>query len=358
MTHVSVIIPFYRRHANLARVLKSLSLQTMGGLEVIVAAFEPDCALKMLCSAFDFAVIVPVSGSYWNVAAARNAGMRAASGELLIFLDTDIVVREEFISYHVACHTGPGSPCLSVGRVLGFFPYGKQMSGEAERLLAGDTAELLAHAESTLPSDARWGNERGCALPWAFCWSGNIGVASEAARRHSLYFDENFQGWGGEDLEWAYRAHRAGQSIKFLPEAWGVHLPHERNVQDQISSEQANFRRFLARYPTFEVELVVWLNDLEANSRYSEIVSCVTRARGMSPVDTACPVQVVAGGDQICFGAEDTPSGKTAMNLLGVTTPFPSGSFQSATIAPWMRRLPSDLFESIEKEADRLCRAQ
>jgi hypothetical protein len=211
---------------------------------------------------------------------------------------------------------------------------------------------LLAKAESTLPSDARWGNVRGCPLPWAFCWSGNIGISRDTIERSNLYFDESFNGWGGEDLEWAYRAHLAGARIEFLPEAWGVHLPHERNVGDQIASEQENFRRLLALHPCFDVEMVVWLNDLEANSRYEKIVSAVTQARGSRPL------RIMTNEDEIRFGADEALPGGTTLNLLGVATPFPAGSFDKVSIAPWMRRLPSDIRDALGKEAARVCRTR
>jgi hypothetical protein len=74
------------------------------------------------------------------------------------------------------------------------------------------------------------------------------------------------------------------------------------------------------------------------------------RARG------CCPVRVAVTPCEIRFGADEILPGETVLNLLGVATPFPGGTFPRVSIAPWMRRLPPDVRDAIEKEAARLCR--
>ena len=61
--------------------------------------------------------------------------------------------------------------------------------------------------------------------PHENAWSGNF-----ALQRRDYYalqgFDEDFVGWGGEDLDFAWRACQAGYPIHFTLEAWGEHQPH------------------------------------------------------------------------------------------------------------------------------------
>jgi glycosyltransferase involved in cell wall biosynthesis len=351
---ITVVIPFFRRHDNLRKCLEGLVRQDEQDFEVVVASFEPDEELERICRRYVFTRIEEVPGAEWNVARSRNTGIRAARGEFLVFLDVDIVARPQLLSLHWAEHARAPEVCITAGRVLGFYPYGHPMEPEAEALLRAEVPVLLAGAEACLPSDPRWGREHGCPLPWAFCWSGNLSVPRRHALEHGLLFDETFQGWGGEDLEWAYRAQRSGCQVVLCQDAWGVHLPHPRHIEAIVASERRNFRRFIRRHPCLEVELLVWLNDLEANRLFTQLVDEITHARGASPDDPTRPLCLAVREGRLRLGVDVLEADEQAFSLLGVATPFEDGAFQEVQLAPWMRRLPAVLLDAIEAEVVRL----
>ena len=87
---VSVVIPTRNRPDLVVRAVRSALEQTFGDLEVVVIMDGPDAATKAaLAKIHDIrlrSLELPLS---LGGAAARNAGVRAATGEWIAFLDDD-----------------------------------------------------------------------------------------------------------------------------------------------------------------------------------------------------------------------------------------------------------------------------
>lgn len=356
MERISVVIPFYRRHRHLSRVLHGLADQTfpLQQCEIVVAAFRPDNELRRLCRHSNLPIrIEPVVRANWNVAAARNAGLSVTRGDLLVLLDADVVPQPDFLSIHLAHHGE--SPQIVVGRVLSYDPYVTDSGSHARIWRMQSTHGLLESAWKQFPSDARWALDlQETPLPWALCWSGNLSVPRLPVERKTLYFDERFKGWGGEDLEWAYRLHRHGFAIRFCPQAWGTHLPHDRSISNNVSSEQANFREFLWRHPTFEVEVITWLNDIGANLRFSAIATHVRRQTGGNPYW----ITYTPDCSTIRFGQRRSPVEHMSLPLLGLSVPFEDSAFGRAEVATWLLGFPSDVRTRILEEACRVAQQE
>lgn len=90
---VSVIVPAYRSASTIGRALSSVAAQTVKPLEVIVVddgsdddTFQTAEACRPLMTGVDFKVLRQENK---GAGAARNLGIRAASGDWLAFLDAD-----------------------------------------------------------------------------------------------------------------------------------------------------------------------------------------------------------------------------------------------------------------------------
>ncbi len=92
---VSVIIPAYRSEKFLSRALDSVSAQTYQDFEVILCLDEPDAnrlplIQKLLQPYIDSLPLkLSLSSEKSSPAAARNRGIKQASGEFIAFLDAD-----------------------------------------------------------------------------------------------------------------------------------------------------------------------------------------------------------------------------------------------------------------------------
>src|SRR4051794_19573445 len=107
MPHVSVVIPTHNRIERLKRVLVALECQNyaLGDFEVIVvsdgSSDGTDEYLRTLTTPLQLhAVAQPNQG----VAVARNNGMRKATGDIILFVDDDVVPAPQLITEHVGIH--------------------------------------------------------------------------------------------------------------------------------------------------------------------------------------------------------------------------------------------------------------
>jgi GT2 family glycosyltransferase/peptidoglycan/xylan/chitin deacetylase (PgdA/CDA1 family) len=117
---ISVVVPTYQRRDVLARTLPTLLRQEVaaGSLEVVVVVDgSTDGTAEMLAalsSSASLRVLVRPNG---GPAAARNAGIAAARGELVLLLDDDLLCPPGLVAAHLAAH-GEGARVV-FGPVLG-----------------------------------------------------------------------------------------------------------------------------------------------------------------------------------------------------------------------------------------------
>lgn len=109
---VSVIIPLYNRKHLIERCVRSVQNQTYRHLEIIIvddgSTDEPDEVLAALAQDERVRVIRKPNG---GVSSARNAGLDAATGEYVQFLDSDDMLMQRAVElsvqtaekYHVEC---------------------------------------------------------------------------------------------------------------------------------------------------------------------------------------------------------------------------------------------------------------
>jgi len=112
MTHVSVVVPTYRRPALLERTLGALARQVRGDwtYDVIVADDAASEETRDQVRRWDGRhgvpiAYVPVNGAVHGPAAARNAGWRRATGEWIAFTDDDTVPSPTWLDEAMRCLT-------------------------------------------------------------------------------------------------------------------------------------------------------------------------------------------------------------------------------------------------------------
>jgi GT2 family glycosyltransferase len=114
---VSVVVLTYGRRDELVRTLASVERQSWPGLEVIVVSNNGDDTSQWLAVAFPRVRVIETGKNIGT--AARNLGVKAAHGEIVLTLDNDVhLVGEDFVSRLVAFFSAhPASGC-AVFRVL------------------------------------------------------------------------------------------------------------------------------------------------------------------------------------------------------------------------------------------------
>ncbi|MDI6773264.1 MAG: glycosyltransferase family A protein [bacterium] len=220
---ISIIICTRGRPAGLQRTLNSLAMMAVpNGVpwEIIVVENDTRDAAREAVTRFREASRLDVHYLHEarpGLSRAKNRGMRSARGEVFAFTDDDIVVDPDWLAQiHQEFGADPALGMLT-GRVLMRFPDG------SERLVRGG-----ANRETfRFPSNPRRVGS-----------GGNLALRASVAARVGL-FDERLgpgvRAWGGEDIDYVYRAMRSGCAVLYSPKflvyherdpARGQRLPH------------------------------------------------------------------------------------------------------------------------------------
>jgi glycosyltransferase involved in cell wall biosynthesis len=193
----------------------------------------------------------------YRVARARNVGIRHATGEICVFVDSGVLLHSGSLSAHVASHEAAGEPLALNGYVYCF-----NLDNEDARLIRevvdvedvdasiASMARTRAWPDVREPFYARYTDDFGhVPAPWLMYWTCHASARTEQVRSIGMY-DEEFRQWGGEDLDLAYRLHRDGARFGVSREASAIHYPHDKDQGDNTRSALENYRYIAEKYRT------------------------------------------------------------------------------------------------------------
>ncbi|MCC6627345.1 MAG: glycosyltransferase [Chloroflexi bacterium] len=207
---LSVVVPTYDRPDMLAMVLEGLAAQTWprDRLEIIVIDDGGALPAAPVVEAVAARGLPVTSERQANAgpAAARNRGIRRATGQVVVFLDDDCVPRPTWLAEHAGGHRRPG--LVTTG------PIAWHPSVRVTPLLRFAGERTLFNIDLvSVPDDA----------PFVTFYTANAAVDRDLALAAGL-FDEEFTRAAWEDTEFAYRLRQAGARFVFRPEAVVEHL--------------------------------------------------------------------------------------------------------------------------------------
>ncbi len=239
---ISVVVPTYNRLDTLRHVVPSLVAQDLprGEFEVVVAdSNSTDGTAEYLAEvAREHPFVRHLPGPYSGRASARNAGIEAAQAPIVMFTDADIIASPDLLSRHLAHHVQPGARAV-VGmevQVSSFEDYLAKRADRAKRdPLHGEKSKRLS---------------------WLYFLTGNASSPKAELDRVGR-FDEDFTGYGHEDLELGYRLQRAGVPIVYEPSAVDYHwhpVPWDEQQQKYELAGRSTVR-FYRKHSAFDVQL-------------------------------------------------------------------------------------------------------
>lgn len=203
---VTVVIPTHQRREALRTVLESLSSQSLDhdSYEVVVAVdASTDGTVEMLEGLGGPLQLRWVSPESRGRAAACNAAVAAARGEVTVVLDDDMRVVPEFVERHRSHHPAGSRRC-----VLGAVPV--ELDERSPHAASHVKERFDRHLE-------RLSDPEHLARPRSF-FTGNASLRTETMRAVGG-FDESFGIYGNEDVELALRLRKSGVELGYDPEA-------------------------------------------------------------------------------------------------------------------------------------------
>ncbi len=321
---LSVIIRSRDEADRLRLTLASLTRQTAEVEVVMVDDGSTDHTQAVLNEAkAKLPLVVVRHAAARGRAAASNAGARAASGELLLFLDGDTLAGPDLARRHIERHAGGASLIgrgevmhLRCTRFLADPEAGTPRRGEEariERLSADELARMRVTRDQvlgefeTIHRRAEPGvypgagprrldeiertalrDQPDCGVLWAAASGSNLSVARDA-----------FLDFGGfnealdinEHRELALRLCSAGATMAAVDGAFSYHLTHRSGWRDPLSETRWE-EIFYAAHPIPAVKLlaVFWASlapsrNLPPEARISSLAELEAAARGANAID-------------------------------------------------------------------------
>ncbi len=203
----SILIPTYRGAGYLDVTLASIMPQAVAaGAEVIVIRDGPDPAVDAVTARHGARLLGFERQGGLN--RGRNAGIAAARGDLLVFIDQDVRAPEGWLDAWVAGVSRYPELEVFAGPIDATLEHGPRSCGREP--------PPITHLDAG-PEDRD--------VPWA--WGANMAMRRSAFDRIGL-FDEGLHGRGNED-EWELRWRAGGGRIRYLA---GAGLVHRRDPRD------------------------------------------------------------------------------------------------------------------------------
>lgn len=243
---VSVIVIVYNQPISLRLILLSLLSQNFKGtIEIIVTDDGSNSKMLSLIEKLSHKQNIYIK-YVWQKhrgikpTEARNNAIKIAKGKILIFLDGDMVPKPDLVKKHFEAHDKPNLIVAGNRLWRGVIDKnvlklikGKQIASIINDLHHHWPVDVDTKRREELEHKRRqeWLNSTN---PWRVCFSCNL----SAPNNPEVYFDENYEGWGNEDWELAYRLYNNGYKPVYLDDAIAFHLETSRAITNVFRTKR------------------------------------------------------------------------------------------------------------------------
>jgi glycosyltransferase involved in cell wall biosynthesis len=246
----SIIIPTKDKLSRLRLVLKFLAHQITEEIEVIVVfdGCNPDTIQSFEKHSFPFKPLQVICMENIGRSAARNLGIKLARGQIIIFLDDDRIPGDDFIRRHLE---GQREPKVLLGERHNL----SLAEPEIENLFYTDNQNHLYHQIKNMANMARESMPQirrkllfklNGTLGWINFYTGNVSIPKDKLIAAGC-FDENFSGWGHEDLELGYRLYKQGIIFQIDPGIMNYHMLHHNDTREKFRDSCKNLKYMIQK---------------------------------------------------------------------------------------------------------------
>ncbi len=244
MLKVSVVIPTKNRSALLAQTIERVESQTFPREQYEVIVIDNDSADDTR------SVLEQKRRTFSNLkcgfqdkpgaGATRNAGLRMAAGELVVFIDDDVQAEPGLIQSHVEYQDkNPGASIIGAVTI----PWGETTEPFLRYLR--DHRILNPYTPSKGPID------------FSYYHTCNVSTPTNVLLKVGG-FNEAFTIYGMEDIELGYRLEKAGSRMIFAPEAKALHyrFPEYDDFMRRCENAGYSLGQLLSMHPELKPRFV------------------------------------------------------------------------------------------------------
>jgi glycosyltransferase involved in cell wall biosynthesis len=297
---VSIIIPSYNKYPQNLLTLYSLQNQTFNSknMEVIFVDDGSNDNTLQITKKFH----PPFSFKYIRCeknegrSRARNIGIESAQGEIIVFLDAEMIVNPDFVQNHYNYHMLNKKTVLTgaFGNLSLFsfvFPqFNPDQLKRISKLVKFDGVFLKRFHKFTKtqkPTQMVFQEDINSLkfqklsfssqplidrkviklfgedlmklqIPWIAFLTGNVSLRKELLQTAGP-FDETFKGWGFEDWELGYRLYKCGAKFAFKQNVATYHQEHPITENLNWEASLKNFYLFQQIHPDIDVLVIAFI---------------------------------------------------------------------------------------------------
>lgn len=295
---ISVIIPTYGREEALRDSVVDVLKQDYSNYEVLIVdqtpKHKPEIEAYLESQAFS-GKIQWYRLDWASLPGARNYAVRRSAGEIILFIDDDVVLEPGFLTAHAKNYQNP-----EIGAVAGRVFDRMKMEDSAKGYTQGDgnytEIEYLPPqamdpgiawyyidlVHTTKPQEVL--TARGC----------NMSFRREIFTKYELRFDERFRGSAvREESDFCLHIRKTGYKIWYDPEAHLVHLGEETGGCHDISTRSTKYQ-----FSFYHNHFLLGLNNLsvaQALRFYARLFDC--HVLGRPPCHkSGSPIKILTRG--------------------------------------------------------------
>lgn len=398
---ISIVIPTYEAKDHLQQSLQFIHAQEMKeGVELEVVVSDDGSTDGTLSVVQHFKTSIPnLIYTYRERdelscrSRARNEGIKRSSGDVIVFLDSGMLIPPHFIQKVADLYT-PMNDWIIAHYMYGVFTNPEQ----TDMSLIADIAphNITQICEETLLHRSEWLDGRHglfdlveddlerLPAPWTMGYSGAL-----TAPRHLIDdiggFDDAFQGWGAEDNDFVYRLRLVGGKLIASRDCFALHIPYvSASWEEKRSTNFENRTRLhrkkyeldteLYRYysGTYYNRLIARFDHMVLTNMLSDLTEDVLDELHsiVSPVPTSCLI-----GIDLDVSARAIPTThlfthnrptyarfkrsfpeRTVHYILGCDTPYDDQAFDVMIITDFIRVIGEHLRMEVLKECRRIAK--
>ena len=248
-TDLSVIVPSYNKALALQKTLLALDCQTIDRTRFEVLVIDDgstDATERIVTDLGPSFRCRFIRQEHQGAGAARNLGASLAKGDLLLFLDSDIMLDTHAVAQHLDAHRR-FDRALVVSRIL---PVSPNPIGQEDL--------IFQRGFDFGPSEK--------ALPWHCALTQALSIKKHHFQEIGLFAVDLPR---GQDIELGFRASRLGFEIQYCATAIGIHN-HALPIEQRCQLERQNHKKLVIlfqRYPELLPELAYLRHKLPVDWR-------------------------------------------------------------------------------------------